>query len=178
VTERPLGTRTVYEGGFVQVDRETWPGGEYEVIRRTGPARAGAAGLVALTPQRDVILIRAFRQPVRQDLLEIPAGLLDREGEDPIACASRELKEETGFSADGLEFLAGFFTTAGLSDEYVHLFLGTCGSEPTAEPDGEAAEVVRMPFERAVLAARTGRIRDAKTIIGLLLADARLTRAG
>ena len=134
--------------------------------------------MVGITPEGDVILIRTFRPPVRQALLEIPAGLLDREGEDPIACASREFEEETRFRVEGIEFLAGFYTTAGLSDEYVHLFLGRCYSEPVGQPDGEAIEVVRMPLDRASAAARAGRIRDAKTIIGLLLAVARLTASG
>ena len=109
----PSHTRTAYQGGWVRVDVEEWPGvGSYEVVRRHD-----AAAVLALTPGGDVLLVRQFRPPVRQQLVEIPAGLLDVEGEDAVSCASRELFEETGFRHESIEFLGGFYSSAGSSDE-------------------------------------------------------------
>lgn len=161
----PSHTRTAYQGGWVRVDVEEWPGvGSYEVVRRHD-----AAAVLALTPGGDVLLVRQFRPPVRQQLVEIPAGLLDVEGEDAVSCASRELFEETGFRHESIEFLGGFYSSAGSTDEYVHLFLAAAAATADGEPEA-GIELVTIPFERMVAAARRGKVRDAKTAIALLLA--------
>lgn len=163
----------------MRVDVESWGARSYEVVRRTGWAREGAVCVVAVTPGGDVLLVRVFRYPVRETLLEIPAGILDREGEDPAACAARELAEETGHRATSLSRLGGFLTTAGLTDEAVTVFLAEATEEPETDPDAEeVTEVVRVPFGTAVGWARSGRIRDAKTALGLLLAEDRIGRRG
>jgi ADP-ribose pyrophosphatase len=161
----PRHTKTVYEGGWVRVDVEEWPGvGSYEVVRRRD-----AAGVLAVTPEGDVLLVRQFRPPVRQHLTEIPAGLLDVDGEDALACASRELFEETGFRHESIEFLGGFYSSAGFSDEYVHLFRARTAGSAEGEPEA-GIELVKIPLDRMVAAARRGKVRDAKTAIALLLA--------
>jgi ADP-ribose pyrophosphatase len=89
----PTDARVLFAGRYLSVVSETWPGmGEWEVLRKY-PASA----IVPLTPNGDVVLIRQFRIPVRQELLEVPAGLLDVPGEDALTCAERELYEETGY---------------------------------------------------------------------------------
>ena len=161
----PRHTTTAYQGGWVRVDVEEWPGvGSYEVVRRPD-----AAGVLAVTPNGDVLLVRQFRPPVRQHLTEIPAGLLDVEGEDALACASRELFEETGFRHETIEFLGGFYSSAGSSDEYVHLFRARTAATPEGKPEA-GIELVKIPLDRMVAAARRGKVRDAKTAIALLLA--------
>jgi ADP-ribose pyrophosphatase len=166
----PLESRTVFEGGWIRVDVESWPGrGRYEVVREHD-----AAAVLPVTPQGDVLLVRQFRPPIRQVLTEIPAGKLDVDGEDAPTCAGRELFEETGFRHETLEFLGGYYSSAGSTNEYVHLFWAR--TRPEAEGDPEAGiEVVREPFDRVVAAARGGKIRDAKTAMALLLAGARST---
>jgi ADP-ribose pyrophosphatase len=164
----PAGSRRVFGGRVVSVDLEDWGlGFDYEVVRTLG-----AAAVLPLTPEDDVLLVRQFRPPVRDALVEIPAGLLDVDGEDPLTCAGRELREETGFGHRTIEFLGGYYSSAGLTDEYVHLFWARTEATPAAEPE-EGIEVLRRPFGQMVDAARAGRVRDAKTALALLMAAAR-----
>lgn len=167
----PVASRRAFQGGHVAVDVETWPGiGDYEVVRHPG-----AAAVLPLTPGDEVLLVRQLRPPIRDVLTEIPAGLLDVEGEDPLGCAARELREETGFAHDTIEFLGGYYATAGLTDEYVHLFWARTAARPAGRPE-TGIELVRRPLREAVDAAAAGRVRDAKTALALLLFAARLER--
>jgi ADP-ribose pyrophosphatase len=165
----PEVAREVFRGRIFTVLRERWPGfdHEHDVLRHPG-----AAAVLPITPSGDVLLVRQFRPAIRQNLTEIPAGLLDVDGEDALACASRELFEETGHRHETIEFLGGSFTSAGFTDEYVHLFLAQVTEAPEAEPE-PGLELLRRPFEELVVSARSGRIRDVKTALALLLADAR-----
>ncbi len=164
----PLESRQAFAGHVVRLDIESWEGHPpYEVVHHPG-----AAGVLALTPDRQVILVKQFRPPVRDVLTEIPAGILDVDGEDALTCASRELFEETGYRHDAIEFLAGYYASAGFTDEYVHLFWARAHAEPIGDPEG-GIEVVLMPLERMVAAARAGRVRDVKTALALLLAAGR-----
>jgi ADP-ribose pyrophosphatase len=166
----PAGSRALFEGRWVRVDEEDWPGiGPWQVVRTRD-----AAGVLPVTPDGDVLLVRQFRPPVRHVVTEIPAGLLDVEGEDAQTCAARELYEETGFRHTSLEFLTTFRPSAGHSAELVHLFLARTRPEPEGEPEA-GIELVRQPFAGVVAEARAGRIEDAKTALALLLADARTT---
>jgi len=168
----PLEARTVFEGGWIRVDVESWPGLErYEVVREHD-----AAAVLPVTPSGDVLLVRQFRPPIRQILTEIPAGKLDVDGEDAATCAGRELFEETGFRHETMEFLGGYYSSAGSSNEYVHLFLARTRGEAEGDPE-EDIEVVREPFDRILAAARGGKVRDAKTAMAVLLAGARWTGA-
>jgi ADP-ribose pyrophosphatase len=161
----PDASQTAYRGDFIQVDVERWPEiGRYEVVKRRD-----AAAVLPITPEGDVILVKQFRPPIRQELTEIPAGLLDIEGEDALTCAARELLEETGYRHESIDFLGGFYSSAGSSDEYVHLFVARTGPEPVGEPEA-GIEVLRLPFDQMVAAARAGKVRDAKTAIALLMA--------
>lgn len=115
----------------------------------------------------DIVLVRQFRDAVGEELLEIPAGVLDVEGESPQECAVRELTEETGYSARDVRALGSIYTSAGFTNERCHLF--ACSAEQGGEPQEEDVEVVTMPFEDAVRAVRDGAITDAKTVAALLL---------
>jgi ADP-ribose pyrophosphatase len=167
--DRPESSDPMFEGRVFSVVRERWPGIEhpYDVARHIG-----ASGVLPITPDGDVVLVRQFRPPIRQSLLEIPAGLLDMRGEDAVTCAARELAEETGYRHRWIEFLGGVFPTAGVSDEYVHLFWAGTEDAPTTEPEA-GIEVVRRPLAEMARAARAGRVRDAKTALALLMAEGR-----
>jgi ADP-ribose pyrophosphatase len=168
----PAASRPVFRGRHVRVDEEDWPGvGSWEVVRPLD-----AVCVLPITPSRDVLLVRQFRPPVRDVVLEAPAGLLDVEGEDPETCAERELVEETGFRHVWLDRLGGVNTSVGHSSEFVHLFLARTEEEPVGSPESDI-ELVRRPFAEMVQEARAGNVRDVKTAILLLLADAR-TAAG
>lgn len=130
----------------------------------------GACGVVALTGSGDVLLVRQMREAVREALLEIPAGILDKEGEDAADCAARELLEETGHRAASIEPLATIYTSPGFADERIQLF-GAQVADGDPEGKGEdGVEVVRMPLAAAVAEIERGAIKDAKSVAGLLLA--------
>ena len=166
--QEPLGARTAYQGHAIRLDIEDWPGlPPYDVVRHPG-----AAAVLPLTPRGEVLLVKQFRPAVRQELTEIPAGLLDVEGEDALTCAARELFEETGYRHGAIEFLGGYYSSAGFTDEYVHLFWARTLGAPEARPE-PGIQIVVLPFDAVVAAARAGRIRDGKTALALLLADGR-----
>jgi 8-oxo-dGTP pyrophosphatase MutT (NUDIX family) len=161
----PTASREAWSGAYLTVAVETWPDiGDYELIHKHH-----AVAVVPVTPEGDVVLVRQFRPPVRTELTEIPAGLLDIEGEDAITCAGRELFEETGYHHASIAFLGGVYVSPGFTDEYMHLFWARTEREPTGTPEA-GIEVVRMPLHRAVEGARSGKVRNATTALGLLLA--------
>lgn len=125
---------------------------------------------MAFTPDGEVLLVRQFREAVRQKLLEIPAGVFDVEGEGGAECAARELLEETGYRATKLEHLGSMYTTPGFTDERIELFRAE--ARLAGDPSEGAIEVVAMPLPRALEAVERGDIVDAKTLVGLLLVRA------
>ena len=166
----PASSRDAWAGRYLTVAVEQWPGiGEYELVHKHH-----AVAVVPVTPNGDVLLVKQFRPPVRQDLTEVPAGLLDLEGEDALTCAARELFEETGYRHTTIEFLGGCFLSPGFTDEYIHLFWARTAAEPEGTPE-EGIKLMRMPFAEAVATARSGRMRNASTALALLLAAERVS---
>ena len=146
---------------------------ERDVIRDMGYV----AAVPLLDDGRTVMLVRQYRGPVDQELLEIPAGLRDQPGEAPEATARRELEEEIGRRAVDLELLAHVHQAAGISDEDGWIYLATDLTE--VPHDRHGAEEQAMTIETIDLAAvpamvADGRLTDAKTVIGLLLVRERL----
>jgi len=141
-----------------------------------------AVAIVALDADGRVALVRQYRHPLQSMLLEIPAGTLDVAGESPEAAAHRELAEEVGLAADHLIPLGEIWNSAGWSDERTTLFLAL-GTRPTAPPAGFEAEaeeaemaVEWQPLEEVARDALDGSVTDAKTVIGVLRAQAHLLR--
>lgn len=161
----PAQAREAFRGRLFRVAVETWPAGEREVVRHPG-----ACAVVAFTPLGDVLLVRQFREAVREELLEIPAGVFDRPGEEAAACAARELLEETGHRVLRIRSLGAIYPSPGFADERIELFLADAEGAPDAGPREPGVEVVPVPFAAALTAAQDGRIRDAKTVVGLLRA--------
>lgn len=166
--EAPSDATVAFQGTYLRVDVEQWPNDvTWEVVRHMG-----AAAVLPLTPDDRVVLVKQFRPPVRQILTEIPAGLLDVEGEDALTCAARELAEETGYRHTAIEFLGGYYASPGFTDEYVQLFWARTETAPVSDPES-GIEVVTVPFAEMVSAAASGRVRDVKTAVALLLAARR-----
>ena len=128
--------------------------------------------------QADPNSVVNFIAAIDRDLLEIPAGKRDVPGEPPAETAARELREEVGLVAGSLTPLTEFFNTPGFSDEYSYAFLATDCTEVEMERQGaeeQHMDVVRLPLTDAVAQIASGTIDDAKTIIGILLAQLRLS---
>ncbi|HZW82088.1 MAG TPA: NUDIX hydrolase [Candidatus Deferrimicrobium sp.] len=162
----------MFQGRMIRLDRDTvrLPNGAEttrEVVRHPG-----AVAVVALKDD-SILLVRQYRYPIDQITLEIPAGKLDK-GEAPLACAERELREETGYSGK-LTFVGKFYSTAGFSDEIMHLFLATeLVWNPLAADDDEFLSVVEIPWQEALAMAQQSKFIDAKTILGILMAQGRM----
>ena len=169
-------TKNIYKGRIVTLNLETvtLPNGatvELEIIRHPG-----AAAIVPLKDERTVVLIRQYRHAAGGFIYEIPAGKL-HPGEDPRACAARELEEEIGYRVSSLELLASIFTAPGFADEVIHIYQGT-GLTPGTQnlsPD-EVLDVIELSLDRAIAMIHDGTIRDGKTIVGLQTAYLRQQR--
>ena len=137
----------------------------------------GAAAIVPVDEQGMVTLVRQYRTALDSLMLEIPAGKLDGAGEDPLVCAHRELKEETGLMAGRMELLTHMVPTPGYCTEVVSLYLATELSQHSADPDDdEFLRVERMPLREAMERVMRGELNDAKTAVGLLMAWNKLCR--
>lgn len=134
----------------------------------------GGAVAVPLLDDGSVILVRQFRYPMKQFLLELPAGKLSP-GEDPMVCAARELEEETGYTAGKLTKLTAIYTTPGFCNELLHIYLvQNLKQSPRGQQleEGEQSLTVkRVPLQKAVSMIEGGEIIDSKTICGILLAE-------
>ena len=175
VTPGQIKSTRVYTGRIVSLDVDVvrYPDGstgELEMIRHPG---ASAVVPFLSDPAGDdpqVLLIRQYRYASGGYMLEVPAGRLDA-GEDPKHCAARELKEETGCTADQVEYLTTIYTTPGFTDERIHLFMATglTAGETKHEAD-EFLELQPTPLSQALDKIRTGEIQDGKTVVALLFA--------
>ena len=131
----------------------------------------GAAAVVALTTSGKIALVRQYRTSLGRVTVEIPAGKLDP-GEDPLECAKRELKEETGFVAGRIAYLTTIATSCGFADELIHIYLATQLSFEGARPDDdEFLNVDLVPVGELVDAVLDGKIEDAKTVVGALACE-------
>ena len=159
---KPDGARTVYEGALVDVTLERWGDHEREIVEHPG-----AVAIVAVDAADDVWLVRQLRVPARRELVELPAGTRE-EGEEPLATARRELREECGLTGGTWSELGAFWTTPGFCREHMVVFLAE-GVEP-GEPDLDAdedVEVLQWPADG--IDALLPELEDAKTVAGLLL---------
>jgi len=166
---RTVASRQTFEGRLIRarVDTVRFADGgeqELEVIEH-----ARSVVIIPLTSKDTVLLVRQWRQPTAEWLLEAPAGRIDREDSNPKDAAQRELREETGFSADELVQLGEFWTAPGLFTEYMYAFVATnLRRAPLPQDPGEDVTVEEVELDRLPEMIESGEIRDAKTILGVL----------
>ena len=172
-----LSREILYTGRVIDllVDAVEYPSGKTGV--REVARHPGGAVTVPLLDDGRVLFVSQLRYPIGRRVTELPAGKLGK-GEDPIAAARRELAEETGYSAASLDHLATVFTNPGFCDEELHIYIARGLSLLPGGPRREEGElnmtVEEVPFGEAVERAVRGEYQDAKTIIGLLLAEKKL----
>ena len=129
----------------------------------------GAVAIVPVHANGDVVLLRQFRPSIGEEIYEIPAGTIEK-GEAPLATAKREIIEETGFKARRWSKIAEFYTAPGFCTELMHVYVARNLSPATAGGDAdEILKPVRLSLDAALKLVRTGKIRDAKSIAGLLI---------
>ena len=161
--ETVVSSEEIFRGKVVHLFRDTvrLPNGKNatrEVMRHPG-----AAAVVPLTEDGDVILVRQYRYPFERVMLEIPAGKLDP-GEDPLVCATRELTEETGYEAEEIVPLGVFYPSVAILDEKIHLYLARGLTVHAANPDDdEFLHVEQRPLGEMVEAVMRGEVPDGKT---------------
>ena len=184
LTEERLDRQVVHQGNFMTFVQDTTVDPEGGRHVRDMVLHPGGVTVVAILPDRRVLLVRQYRHAAGEAMLELPAGTLDRQPdgslEDRLVAAKRELTEETGHHATHWRTVATFFTAPGFANELMTMYLAT-GVSPDPDYSGpdvdERLRLEIMPFADAVTLARNGTLRDSKTLIGLLLVD-ELARAG
>ena len=170
---RVVGSKVVAEAGFLAITEEQVVAPDGEEFSRVVVRHPGAVVIVPVDGD-DVVFVRQFRAAVGGELLEVPAGKRDVEGEPPEETARRELEEEIGCRPGRLVPLAEFFNTPGFCDEHTHLFLALdlveLGANRAVGPEERAMTIERVPFARVDDLISSGELCDAKSIIGVLLA--------
>ncbi len=168
-----ISSEEIYRGRIFDVTVDIVREGE-QTYKREVVHHPGSAAIVAVFDDMTVALVRQYRHAVVRYLLEIPAGTL-ASPERPEEGAVRELEEELGVTAARLEKLSEFFVSPGFVEEKMWIYLATDLTETAQRLDeDEMIEIVRVPFSRALEMIEDGEIEDAKTIIGLVSAAARL----
>ena len=173
--EHQVDRRELYKGKIFRLDKDTarFPDGsesEFDIVRHPGAAAVVPFLSDPEGEEPQILLLRQFRYAADGYIYEIPAGRLDA-GEEPKDCAARELKEETGCTADRIEPLFTMLTTPGFTDETIHVFMATglTHGQSAREPD-EFAEVVIMRLAEALELIQGGAIPDGKTALAILYA--------
>jgi nudix-type nucleoside diphosphatase (YffH/AdpP family) len=164
-----LKSKLAYDGKIVKLrlDETLLPDGQkavYEIVEHRGAACA-----VPLLPNDRVVLVKQFRHAIGETLYEIPAGGVEK-GEEPQECIERELMEEIGYRAGKLELLTSYYVSPGFSDEMIHIFRATeLREERQDTKEHEPLEVVTLSLSDAMKMIKEGKIKDGKTILGLLM---------
>lgn len=168
--EELIASHSLYTGRVVNLRVDTVRLSNGHTTVREVVEHRGAVAIVALGDDDAIVMVRQYRRAVEETLLEIPAGTLEP-GEAIEQCAHRELEEETGYTANRMELLITQYLAPGYSQEVLHVFLAT-ELRPSHQhtEDDEYVEVVRVPLDEVAPMISDGRIKDAKTIAGTLMA--------
>ena len=175
----PLGVRhreTIYQGKVIRLIREQLELRGQRLYRET-ILHPGAVVILPVLADERIVFIRQYRRAIRRYLLELPAGTLDH-GESKATCAKRELLEETGYRARRVTRLAQFYAAPGFLSEQLTLFIAEDLSQGQAAPEpDELVEPIILTLNQALAKIRSGKLCDAKSMIGVLFLRDRLNSA-
>ncbi|WP_017728167.1 NUDIX hydrolase [Halalkalibacterium ligniniphilum] len=161
--EKTIRTEKIFSGRVIdlQVEQVELPDGKQsarEIVKHPG-----AVAIIPITSEGKLVLVRQYRKALEKEIVEIPAGKLER-GEEPGECAIRELEEETGYKARSLQYLLSFYTSPGFADEIIYLYLaGDLEAGHVNTDDDEFVELLEVSLEEAEAMVENQVIHDAKT---------------
>ena len=168
--EKAVSSSLIYSGRVVKLRRDevVFPDGK-EAVREI-VEHNGAVAIAAIDDMRNIYLVRQYRYAHDREFLELPAGKLDYADEVPIEAAARELREETGFTADSIEYLGHIVPSVAICTEKIYIFLARRLHSGSQElDDDEFLNVIKMPLDELYRMAAEGRIQDGKTLCALTL---------
>ena len=170
--EKTLKTEDIYKGNIIRIQKQTVSLPNGKEATRDIVLHPGASVVIPINDNGELYMVKQFRKPLDLTTLELPAGKLDSPGEDPKICAERELMEETGLTADKIEHLISIHTTPGFCNEVIHVYTasGLTQGEACTDED-EFLDVERHHVSELVDMVLEHKITDAKTIIGILMAE-------
>jgi len=165
-----ISKKSIFKGKVIDLSVETVIFSKQQVEMECIKHPGGAA-VVPLLPDGSVVLIKQYRHCIGDTIWEIPAGRLELD-ENPLDCATRELEEEVGYKADHIKKLTEIYSAPAYCTEIISIYIAT-GLTPGVQrlDDDEVIKVVKLPLKEAVLKVKAGEIRDAKTVVGILLAN-------
>ena len=165
--EKTIKSQDIFSGRIIKVKVDTVSLPDGRESTREIVEHAGAVAIVAVDDVNNIYLVRQYRKPVENVLLEIPAGTMEPD-EEILICAQRELEEETGLRAGSWEKILSYYSAPGFCDEKLHLFLARNLTTGEKNPDAdEFLENISIPLEEAYRMIFTGQIVDGKSIIGI-----------
>jgi len=176
IEEKTIHSEMIFQGKMINLRVDTVQLPDEKVATREIIEHPGAVAIIPITSDNKIIMVRQYRKPVEDFLLEIPAGKLEY-NEKTELCARRELEEETGYSAERMEYLFSFYSTPGFSNEIMHLFIAQKLIQGETKPDeDEYLSIECYSLNELLEMIFNGRIKDSKTIIGILAAKEHLTK--
>lgn len=166
--EETISSKKIFEGKILDLEVTEVKLPNKKTASREIVRHNGAVAIIAVHKD-NIILVKQFRKAVDQELLEIPAGKLEKD-ELPVQCAERELEEETGYRSKKISKLGWFFSSPGFSDEVIHLFLAEDLIKTSTNYDeDEFIDIIEIPLSKVNNKILDGEIIDSKTIIGILM---------
>lgn len=170
LTEKQIGSELLYQGKILRLTRDEVELCDGRRALREVVHHSGGVSVLPVDDEGNCYLVRQFRYPAGETVLEIPAGKREA-GEEPLACAVRELSEETGFTADTFTDLGHFYATPGYSSETIYVYLATGLHAGKSHPDdGEFLNIEKRSLEEMTDMAMRGELVDGKTLIAVLKA--------
>ena len=169
-----MKSENIFDGKVLKLRVDTVEMPDRKYSKREIIEHSGGVTIVAVTDEGQLIFVKQYRKALEEFLLELPAGKLEYK-EDPLECAKRELKEETGYTSEDIELLCISHSSPGYSTEKIYIFLAKDLKEGTQDLDeGEYLEVEKIDIEKALEMVKNNEITDSKTMIGILMAQNKL----
>jgi len=166
-SEKTLTTETIFDGKVIKVEVADIELPDGKTATREIVRHKGAVGILAISDENKIILVKQYRKALEQTIIEIPAGKLEID-ENPEACAIRELKEETGYTASNINFIHKFYTSPGFADEIIYLYEAKMLIKGQAMPDeDEFVEILELSLAEVDSLVTGGQIVDAKTLVAI-----------